>query len=415
MVQAQQMMLPTRRLVRWISERGISPNQITLGRLLFFVPGWLIWVYMHPLAARTGLPWQLFGSLALVLVTTVILFDIIDGELARQTGQVSNQGKVLDPLVDKFITYSTLVLFWQAISHVGLVSLFFLDLVSTFLRGVNVQGANEFGKKKALGQNLSKFFFGMAVLTGISRLNVVGNILIWTALAMASISVGVRVIPERAKNPIARLVPQLMTLCNLGCGVLAMVWAVRGEAEQGTLFLFAAMAFDLFDGAVARRLGVTSNFGKQFDSVADMVSFGIAPACLVASTAGFSAPSIGGGLLYAAATGLRLYDYGRNKAITPRGFFRGVPSPAGAWVVAAGVICAPYPVNFAVMLVAAGLMCSFRVNWQHFGAILPTMSVLELVLSIALGMIPAIFLKPLGFVAGPIFLYLLSPLWRKPS
>ncbi|MDP7556214.1 MAG: CDP-alcohol phosphatidyltransferase family protein, partial [Nitrospinota bacterium] len=95
-----------RKFVRWIGyDLGISPNQITVARLLFFAPGWFLWVYMHELGELLGIWWQVIGLLALLLVTTVIMFDIVDGALARETGQVSQHGKVLDPAVDKLITY----------------------------------------------------------------------------------------------------------------------------------------------------------------------------------------------------------------------------------------------------------------------------------------------------------------------
>ena len=67
-----------------------------------------------------------------------------------------------------------------------------------------------------------------------------------------------------------------------------------------------------------------------------------------------------------------------------------------------------------IVLTAALLMCSFKVSWQHFNAALPTLSVPELLTSIAIGTIPAIFITPLGFLAGPIVVYALSPIWRKP-
>ncbi|MCK5339649.1 MAG: CDP-alcohol phosphatidyltransferase family protein [Desulfobulbaceae bacterium] len=404
------------RFVRWIGyDLGISPNQITLGRLFFFVPGWFMWVYMHELGEWSGVWWQAIGLAAILLVTTVIAFDIVDGALARETGQVSSEGKVLDPLVDKFITYSSLVLFWPAISKTALIILFSLDIASTFLRGVQVQGANEFGKKKAVCQNISKIFFSIAVLTGFAKLNTVGNLLIWAALILAAISVGIRILPAKAKSPLYQLIPHLITLCNLLCGILAIACAIKGDIRAGVLYIFAAMGFDLSDGAAARRLGVESDFGKHFDTVADLISFGLAPAALVASTAGWSPAALIGGVLYLMATGLRLYDYGRSKDITPPGFFRGLPSPASAWLVTAGIACLPYPGNFIIMLSAGLLMCSFNINWQHFSSILPTLSIPEIGISIILGIIPAVFISPLGFLAGPILLYLLSPYWRKPG
>jgi phosphatidylserine synthase len=404
------------RFVHWLGyDLGVTPNQITVGRLLFFIPGWLMWVTMYDISERTGIPWQAIGLTALILVVSVIVLDLLDGALARETGQVSDSGKILDPAVDKFITYSTLFLFWPAITHTGFLILLGLDLASTFLRGVSVRGASEFGKKKALSQNLSKFFFAAAVLTGYARLNTVGNLLIWAAVFLAAVSVGTRLIPAKARNPLYSLIPQAITLCNLLCGGLAISAALKGNLTAGTLYLFAAMGFDLLDGAVARRLAVSSSFGSLFDTVADMVSFGFVPAVLVASTANWAPPAVAGGVVYFAATCFRLYDYGRSKKSTPRGFFRGVPSPAAAWTVAAGVICLPYPATLAVLLGAALLMCLFRIHWQHFAAVLPTLSVKELGISMLIGMVPALYVSPLGFLAGPILVYLFSPLWRKPA
>lgn len=186
------------RFVKWIGyDLGITPNQVTWGRLFVFIPGWLTWVYKNELAQSTGLPWQFFGVIALVVITTVIVFDIVDGALARETGQVTKYGKVLDPLVDKFITYSTLILFWPAINKVGFLILFALDIASTLLRGAKVKGANNYGKYKAFSQNISKFFFASAVLTATPWINHIGNFLIWAAVVLASISVGMRVFPKK--------------------------------------------------------------------------------------------------------------------------------------------------------------------------------------------------------------------------
>jgi len=404
-----------RKFVRWIGyDLGISPNQITVARLLFFAPGWFLWVYMHELGELLGIWWQLIGLLALLLVTIVIMFDIVDGALARETGQVSQHGKVLDPAVDKLITYSTLILFWSAINHTALAILFALDIASTFLRGTQVQGANEFGKKKALSQNLSKLFFGIAILTNVPRLNVIGNLLIWTALVLASISVAIRVIPDKAKHSICLLIPQLLTLSNLICGLLAILYASQSQLKTGVLLNFAAMGFDLIDGSVARRLGVTSKFGKDFDTIADLVSFGLAPAVLVAAMTGWTAASMIGGLIYFTAICIRLYDYSKTKDITPPGFFRGLPSPAGAWLISSTILCVPPAVGIIIEVIAAVLMCSFKIFWQHFNRILPTMRITEIIISVSLGLIPAVFINPIGFLSGPIFIYILSPFWRKP-
>ncbi len=404
------------KFVRWLGyDLGISPNQITWGRLVIFIPGWLTWIFKNELAAWSGLPWQFFGSLAILIVTTVIIFDLVDGTLARETDQVSDQGRVIDPLVDKLITYSTLILFWSAIDKVGLTVLFSLDMASTFLRGVQVEGANQFGKKKALSQNFSKFFFAMAVLTATPWLDTIGNFLIWVAVILAGISVAIRVLPTTIKNKISVMIPQILTLCNLAAGFGTIWCALNNKIEMGVILNFAAMAFDLIDGAVARKLGVTSNFGKYFDTFADLVSFGTGPAFLVAALNNFSPLSLGMGSLYFIATCIRLYDYGRSKEKTPTGFFRGLPSPAGAWLVVSSVLLGQPVLGLLTLLVAAILMCLFHINWIHFNQVLRNMTFLEISAAVAIGLMMGFIALPGGLTSGPIMVYIFAPIWRKPE
>ncbi|MBC8318712.1 MAG: CDP-alcohol phosphatidyltransferase family protein [Desulfobulbaceae bacterium] len=404
------------RFIQWIGySLGITPNQITWGRLIIFIPGWLTWIYKNELAQWTAMPWQLFGTAAMVVVTIVIIFDIVDGALARETGQVSAHGKILDPLVDKFITYSTLILFWSAINKIGLLVLFALDITSTFLRGVQVAGANQFGKKKALSQNISKFFFATAVLIATPWLNTVGNGLIWLAVILATISVGIRIFPPKVKNSISVILPQILTLSNLAAGIGTIWCALNNMIGIGVLLNFTAMAFDLTDGAVARKLGVTSTFGKYFDTAADLISFGAGPAFLVVAVNDFSPMSMGLGALYFIATCIRLYDYGRSKDITPVGFFRGFPSPAAAWLVASSVVLGQAVICLTVLVIAAALMCLFKIHWIHFNRALPNMTVFEITAALVLGGGLAYAFTPLGAAAGPIVVYLFSPAWRQPE
>ncbi len=403
------------RFIHWLGyDIGLTPNQITIGRILFFIPGWLLWFFRMEIAAATGVDWRLVGGLAFFIVTLVIVFDVVDGALARETGQVSQSGKALDPAVDKIITYSTLALFWPAISHLAFGILLALDVTSTFLRGVSVHGANEFGKKKALSQNLAKLFFGGAVLTDLPKLMVIANLLLWLAVTLATISVCIRLLPARSRNPALVLVPQLFTFGNLAAGLFAIRVGLDGHLLSGVFAIFFAMSCDIVDGAVARRLAVTSTFGKYFDTVADMVSFGMAPAVLAGAATDWHPSGVITGVLYVIATGTRLYDYSKSKAKTPAGFFRGLPSPAGAWLAMAGILSLPPGLVPVAMLATSILMCCFPVNWQHFSAVLPSLSVLEITVSFVLGLIPAFLVHPTSFIAGPILLYTLSPLWRKP-
>jgi CDP-diacylglycerol--serine O-phosphatidyltransferase len=232
---------------------------------------------------------------------------------------------------------------------------------------------------------------------------------------LATISVGIRVLPPKVKNNIRVVLPQILTLGNLAAGAGAVWCALNNRIEIGVLLIFVAMAFDLIDGAVARKLGVTSNFGKYFDTAADLVSFGVGPAFLVAAVNDFSSLSIGLGALYFIATCIRLYDYGRARDRTPAGFFRGFPSPAGAWLVVSSVLLGEPVICLLVLVIAASLMCLFKTHWIHFGRALPNIAVFEIVAALVIGGGLAYAFTPLGAAAGPILVYVFSPAWRRPE
>src|SRR6476660_921405 len=76
------------------------------------------------------------------------------------------------------------------------------------------------------------------------------------------------------------LLPSLLTLGNLFCGYACVVYAMRGEYQTAAPFIGFAIVLDMLDGRIARLTGTTSDFGVEFDSLADVISFGIAPAIL---------------------------------------------------------------------------------------------------------------------------------------
>src|ERR1022692_4010688 len=79
------------------------------------------------------------------------------------------------------------------------------------------------------------------------------------------------------------LLPSLLTLGNMFCGYQCIVYAMHNEFETAAPFIGFAMVLDMFDGAVARLTGTESDFGLQLDSMADIISFGVAPAILAFS------------------------------------------------------------------------------------------------------------------------------------
>ena len=76
-------------------------------------------------------------------------------------------------------------------------------------------------------------------------------------------------------------VPNILTLCNLLSGVLGIIWVLNGQVSYGAYFVLISAGFDFFDGFAARLLRVQSSLGKELDSLADLVSFGVLPGILL--------------------------------------------------------------------------------------------------------------------------------------
>ena len=82
-------------------------------------------------------------------------------------------------------------------------------------------------------------------------------------------------------NAITRNIPNIITLANLFCGLCAIIFAFQGNLQLASFCIFAGAFFDFFDGLAARLLKVTGELGKQLDSMADMVTFGVAPGMIL--------------------------------------------------------------------------------------------------------------------------------------
>jgi CDP-diacylglycerol--serine O-phosphatidyltransferase len=94
-----------------------------------------------------------------------------------------------------------------------------------------------------------------------------------------SVNIYLKLADDYARK-LLRGTPNALTLGNLACGLFSLILAINGLHRFSALFIFLAAACDFFDGRVARMLGYTSDIGAQLDSLADIVSFGVAPAIL---------------------------------------------------------------------------------------------------------------------------------------
>ncbi|MDH5217468.1 MAG: CDP-diacylglycerol--serine O-phosphatidyltransferase [Gammaproteobacteria bacterium] len=135
------------------------------------------------------------------------------------------------------------------------------------------------------------------------------------------------------------LLPNLFTTGCLFGGFFSIIYAINGKFEMAAIAIFIAMILDGLDGRVARLTNTQSEFGVQYDSLADMVSFGVAPGILMYQWALTDIGKLGwlGAFMYTAGAALRLARFNTQAASSDKRFFQGLPSPAAAAMVAGAV------------------------------------------------------------------------------
>jgi CDP-diacylglycerol--serine O-phosphatidyltransferase len=170
------------------------------------------------------------------------------------------------------------------------------------------------------------------------------------------------------------LLPSLFTLANLFCGWACVVHAMKGDISTAAPFIGFAVVLDMLDGRIARMTGTTSDFGVQLDSLADLISFGMAPAVLAFQWGLEPLGRLGwaAGFVYLTAAALRLARF-NIQVVTDKRYFVGLPSPAAAGLVAATVFYFPEPLTTyrlalvgAVMMVVPALLMVSTIKFQSF-------------------------------------------------
>ena len=182
--------------------------------------------------------------------------------------------------------------------------------------------------------------------------------------------------PRRLRNRGVYLLPNLFTTAGLFSGFYAIVAATDGNFDRASIAIFVAMVCDGLDGRIARWTNTQSDFGKEFDSLADMVAFGLAPA-IVAYQWGVARIAEYGALwgrvgwlatfFFTACAAFRLARLNTKTATADKRYFEGLPSPSGAALLASFVWMMndlqregiwPLILAFAVAFVAGSLMVS---------------------------------------------------------
>jgi CDP-diacylglycerol--serine O-phosphatidyltransferase len=137
------------------------------------------------------------------------------------------------------------------------------------------------------------------------------------------------------------LLPNLLTTGALFTGFYAIVAGMNGRFEAAAVSIYVAMILDSMDGRIARMTNTQSAFGAEYDSLADLISFGLAPALVLYQWQLAPLGKIGWlvAFVYTAGTALRLARFNTQMGIIDKRYFQGLPSPAAAAVVAGFIWC----------------------------------------------------------------------------
>jgi CDP-diacylglycerol--serine O-phosphatidyltransferase len=217
------------------------------------------------------------------------------------------------------------------------------------------------------------------------------------------------------------LLPNLFTTGALFAGFYAITSAMGGRYETAVISIFVAMILDGLDGRVARLTNTQSDFGAQYDSLSDMLSFGVAPALVMYLFAFVSLGKVGlfAAFVHTAGGALRLARFNTQLATADKRYFQGLPSPAAAAIPAGFIwICIEYNYDMAVfkyvallLIISSGLLMVSNFRYSSFKEIdfkgkVPFFVAIAVMLGIAFVMAQPqtmLFLLFLGYaISGPV-------------
>mgnify|MGYP003654634330 CR=1 FL=1 len=221
------------------------------------------------------------------------------------------------------------------------------------------------------------------------------------------------------------LLPNLFTTAAMFSGFYAIIAAMNGRFETAAIAIFLAMVLDGLDGRVARMTNTQSAFGAEFDSLSDMVSFGVAPALIVYMWSLVYlkeiSPSMGklgwmAAFIYATCTALRLARFNTQIGIADKRYFQGLASPAAAAVVMGGVwVCEHYGIigrdaTWAALIftITAGTLMVSKFSYYSFKDLDVRKKVPFVALLAVLLVFVFLSIEPALILFSVFFLYMLS-------
>lgn len=223
--------------------------------------------------------------------------------------------------------------------------------------------------------------------------------------------------PKRDRKGIY-LLPNLFTTGALFSGFYAIVASMNGDFINAAVAIFVAMILDGLDGRVARLTNTQSDFGAEYDSLADMVSFGVAPALVAFSWALQDLGKLGwvAAFVYVAGAALRLARFNTQLNQADKNYFTGLASPASAAIVAGtvwvlveiGVQGAAAAISMAVMVPIIGVLMVSNFRYHSFkGLDLKGKVPFVVLLIVVLGFV-VVSIDPARVLLGVFMIYALS-------
>jgi CDP-diacylglycerol--serine O-phosphatidyltransferase len=227
--------------------------------------------------------------------------------------------------------------------------------------------------------------------------------------------------PQRPRSRGIYLLPNLFTTACLFGGFYAVLAAMNGHFDKAALAIFVAMGMDGLDGRVARLTNTQTAFGAEYDSLSDMVAFGLAPSLVMYVWALQNLGRFGwlAAFVFTAAAALRLARFNTQVGIADKRYFQGLPSPSAAAIVAGsvwvavdyGIPGASVAVPAGVLTLVAGLLMVSNIRYQSFKQVdfhgkVPFFAVVAVVLAAAVVLTdPAVILFLIFLVyalSGPV-------------
>ncbi|MCP3869312.1 MAG: CDP-diacylglycerol--serine O-phosphatidyltransferase [Gammaproteobacteria bacterium] len=228
-------------------------------------------------------------------------------------------------------------------------------------------------------------------------------------------------VPGRRRSRGIYLLPNLFTTAALFSGFYAVLAAINGQFEPAVIAIFVGLVLDGLDGRVARMTDTQTAFGAEYDSLSDMVAFGLAPSLVayVWSLSGLGKLGWMAAFIYTAGAALRLARFNTQVGIADKRYFQGLPSPAAAAVIAGGIwVAVDYgitgtEVSYLVCLMTGltGLLMVSNVRYYSFKEVdfrgkVPffSMVVIMLVLAVVIVQPPLVLFSMflLYAVSGPV-------------